>query len=361
MVKEKAEKENRQVYVHGIEILDKQALPWIEFQPEDWHKLPHGAIIVIDEVHKVFPVRPVGSKTPDHVTPIGELRHSGYDMFVITQHPMELDSAVRRRVTTHLHCVRRMGMQACAVREWPRVVENCDKTDKGTVAQHEWVYNKAAYGWYKSAELHTIKRSIPAKLIWLLIAPVMLVIAVVYLYQVFQHQRSGEAIKAAAQANGGVVASSPVSGVYGARDVQLTPAQYAAQFVPRVDGLAHTAPVYDPITKPVRAPYPAACVESVSRCQCYSQQGTRLDVPKNLCHGIAEGGFFMAWDERKTDRDRQSSRVQSGLPAASASVPPTPSEAMGFQYQPAISERVSVLQPDSISQGHSRRRGGSVP
>ncbi|WP_020203355.1 hypothetical protein [Cupriavidus sp. WS] len=31
-------------------------------------------------------------------------------------------------------------------------------------------------------------------------------------------------------------------------------------------------------------------------CQCYSQQGTRLQFDKNQCAQVVEAGFFMAFD-----------------------------------------------------------------
>jgi hypothetical protein len=76
-----------------------------------------------------------------------------------------------------------------------------------------------------------------------------------------------------------------------------TAAEYIDSFSPRFAGLAYTAPVYDDVTKPVVAPYPAACVMSRTRCQCYTQQGTRLDVPGQMCKQITEGGFFVAWNQ----------------------------------------------------------------
>lgn len=289
MIKEWAEKENRQVYYHGIEIFDKQALPWEEFQDATtWHKLPVGSIIVIDEAHKVFPVRPVGSKVPPHVEAIAELRHQGHNLVIITQHPMEIDTAVRRRVGRHMHHVRRFGAQACAIFEWARVVENCDKTRKDAI-QHEWVYKKAAYSWYKSSELHTIKRSIPKKLVILAIAPLLLITAVWYVVSIFDKQRDGVDQAGTQEAQQGQAGQASVV------SKAATSADWIEAHQPRIRGLAYTAPVYDQVTQPVRAPYPAACVQSATRCQCYSQQGTRLDVPKQLCQDIAAGGFFVAW------------------------------------------------------------------
>lgn len=289
MVKEWATKEKRQVYYHGIEILDKEALPWVEFlDPKTWHELPDGCIIVIDEAHKVFPVRPQGSKVPPHVEAIAELRHQGHNLVLITQHPMELDSAIRRRVGRHLHCVRRFGMQACAVFEWSRCVENCDKTRKDAI-QHEWAYNKKAFDWYKSAEIHTIKRKIPKKVFFLVLVPILIGVAIWYVFSIFTKQREPEQV---------AVISSSTSAAPGSQvAVAPSPYKWFEDRTPRVKGLEHTAPVYDNVTQPVRAPYPAACIASSTKCRCYTQQGTLLSTTDEVCRGIAAGGFFVAWDE----------------------------------------------------------------
>ncbi|MEK8084885.1 zonular occludens toxin domain-containing protein [Aquabacterium sp. A3] len=291
MLKERSEKEKRQVYYHGIEILDKVALPWQELvDATKWYELPIGSLIVIDEAHKVFPVRPVGSKVPPHVEAIAELGHYGHDIVIITQHPMELDSAIRRRVGRHIHHVRRFGLEACAMFEWSRCVENCDKTRKDAI-QHEWRYNKAAYAWYKSSELHTIKRNIPKKLLILPLALLLIIAAIWYVVHVFTKQRDGGGEQPQPQ-------QAPITstGDIGARPAgPANPVEWFEAHQPRIRGLAYTAPVYDQVTQPVRAPYPAACIQSATKCQCYTQQGTRLDVPKPLCQDIAAGGFFVAW------------------------------------------------------------------
>lgn len=298
MVKEWADRESRQVYYHGIDILDKEALPWEEFQDaKTWHKLPAGAIILIDEAHKEFPVRPQGSKVPEHVEAIAELRHQGHNLVLITQHPMELDSAIRRRVGRHLHAVRRFGMQACALFEWSRCVENCDKTRKDAI-RHEWAYKTSAYSWYKSAEIHTIKRKIPKKVFVLALAPLVLIFAIWYVYSIFTKQREPEQVSV-------VQSATSVNTPQKAAD---TAESWFQSHTPRVKGLEYTAPVYDTVTQPVRAPYPAACIASASKCRCYTHQGTRLSTPDDVCRGIAAGGFFVAWDEGAGQDAASSSR-----------------------------------------------------
>lgn len=317
MVKEWAEKEKRAVYYHGIEIIDKQALPWTEFtDPTTWHTLPVGSIIVIDEAHKVFPLRPQGSKVPPHVEAIAELRHQGHNLVLITQHPMEVDSAIRRRCGRHLHAVRRFGLQACAIFEWARCVDNCDKTRKDAI-QHEWVYRKEAYAWYKSAEVHTIKRKLPKKLLILAVAPLLVIAAVWYVWRIFDAQHTGQTTGTAPQVSSAASSPTAQGRPTGGNGGPMTRQEWLERYQPRVQGLDYTAPVYDEVTKPTHAPYPAACIQSRTRCQCYTQQGTRLDVPRDLCKGIAEGGFFMAWDEKSQQtvpvaRPQPESKLEGG-------------------------------------------------
>lgn len=52
MVRERAEKEGRTVYFHGIKEL---TLPWVEMHsPESWPDCPDGSIVVIDECQKSY-------------------------------------------------------------------------------------------------------------------------------------------------------------------------------------------------------------------------------------------------------------------------------------------------------------------
>lgn len=132
----------------------------------------------------------------------------------------------------------------------------------------------------------------------------------------------------------------------------MTPAEYVKQFQPRVPGLAYTSPVYDEVTKPVRAPYPAACVQGASRCQCYTQQGTKLEVPKDLCQGIVAGGFFMAWDERKQEQRIEANRAPALQPVGTKDPLPGIINATPG-YTPANSRPIA----DQVADGQNLRHG----
>ena len=114
----------------------------------------------------------------------------------------------------------------------------------------------------------------------------------------------------------------------------LSAADYAASYQPRIEGLAYTAPRYDDATKPINVPYPAACISMGSRCECYTQQATKLPVPLALCSAIVKGGFFNDWQQALTDSAR-------GLPVRSEPVPVPTSRSLQGLDMPAFTVAVS--------------------
>jgi zona occludens toxin len=120
--------------------------------------------------------------------------------------------------------------------------------------------------------------------------------------------------------------------------VKLTPAQYVAQYQARLPDLPHTAPVYDDVTKPVKAPYPAACVASDTRCHCYTQQATRLHVSDSMCRNIVERGYFVAWQEEKALAAPEPRQRPAAAREDLASQPPP--EPTPLQNQPPVTHYV---------------------
>ncbi|MEK6668177.1 MAG: zonular occludens toxin domain-containing protein [Pseudomonadota bacterium] len=280
----------RPVFYSGIPIHRDKLPDWHQLDdPARWFDCPPESIVVIDEAQRLFRPRASGSAVPEYESRLETHRHGGIDLVLLTQQPRLIALNVRELCGRHLHIVRSFGMSRATVHEWPECHMNT-QTRKDSI-KHIYSYNKAVYTWYKSSEAHTYKASIPAKL-WLLGG---IVVGLPILGYVAFAQMSG---KADAPSSAPSVSRALSPSVAASGPKQQSTAEWLAKHQPRVNGLAYTAPAYDEVTKPTRAPYPAACVQSRTRCQCYTQQGTRLDVPKDLCVSISEGGFFMAWDER---------------------------------------------------------------
>ena len=300
--KDEAAKANRPVFHNDIKGLNIPG--WQSWKLEDWQNLPAGAIMVVDEAQFSFPTRGRGAPDP-WVERLTTHRHLGLDFVVITQNPMLLDSYVRRLVDRHFHVVRKFGTHNATIHEFPNgVKENVGSSRDGSI-RHEWRFPKDVFKLYESAELHTVKRRIPMRVWILLLLPVVLAFLVYFIYQ----RMKPDNVQKRLDESAGISRVAPVAGSLPAAPggsprgsgEPVTAVEYAQSFAPRIEGLPHTAPVYDEVTKPVVAPYPAACISSATKCVCASQQGTRLDTPEQLCRQIAGGGFFVAWSQQSVN------------------------------------------------------------
>ena len=319
-VKAKSEKEGRPVFYAGIKGL---TLPWTEIDPLRWFECPANAIVVIDECQRFFGVRGRGQVVPAHAQQLETHRHLGIDLVMITQSPMLLDNHDRSLMATHFHVVRNFGLARATVHEFQACKDNVLKSRTGSI-RHEWAYPKAAYAWYQSAEAHTHKARIPMR-VWIMVAAPIVAAATGWFVWDRWHARmqgapvGSESGPRAVELAGGNAKSGA------SRDGPKSATEYAAGFVPRVSGLAYTAPAYDEVTKPLEAPYPAACVAMGARCSCYTQQGTKLEVTPELCAGVVAGGFFVAWHKSPV------------IPLSAAAEGRREAVSMPFQGAPALS------------------------
>jgi len=278
---------DRPVYYSGIADLK---LPWIEWEATKWDEVPANGIMVIDECQRVFRPRPSGSAVPPYVQALETHRHKGIDLVLITQNPRLLDVNVRALTGKHIHIHRRFGSHTATVMEWPQIKDAC-ATSHGDAFKRSWSYPKDVFKLYKSAEVHTHKLQLPRQ-VWYLVALVLVFIIGVY----WVTSRKMDAIKGGSPST--LTASPPALDGQPSQPRGSGPDGWVPDFRPRIEGLAYTAPAYDQVTKPTRAPLPVACVASGDRCQCYTQQGTRLHTTAQLCRDIVSGGFFLAFDDR---------------------------------------------------------------
>lgn len=164
---------DRAVYVDGIPdlALRHEVAP----DPLDWPNwAPHGALIVIDEVQRIWRPAPAGQAPHKSIAELETHRHKGLDFVIMTQHPNLLHTNVRRLVGRHIH-VRRTAM-GVYVYEWPECV-NPDTAWKNAHVKLRWSHPKKAFGLYKSASIHQqVKHRLP-KAVWFFAASVAAVVA----------------------------------------------------------------------------------------------------------------------------------------------------------------------------------------
>lgn len=321
-VRERQLKENRPVCHNGrFEPTPGGELDgWKKIDFKDWQAEPDGTIFLIDEAHNDLPNRPAGAAVPDAVKMLAEHRRRGFDFYLVTQHPQNLDSFVRRLVGPpgwHRHLKRSFGVDMVSVLEWAAVNPNCEKDGSGkTGSVTMQAYPKEVYGWYKSASLHTGKKRIPAK-VWVFVACLLLIPLLIWFAssKLLAKTEAKAAAKPTAQAG----AAAPIPGLQ-----KLTADQYIEQRSARLKDFPHTAPAYDEVTRPTVAPYPAACVQMGKVCKCYTQQATLLQVSGPVCLQIVAQGFFVDWQQ--TNPQQMPGQLPQALQPSGAALAPPPQQ-----------------------------------
>jgi len=302
-LKPEAERDHRTVFHNDIPGLN---IPGWQVHPaENWMDLPAGSIMVIDEAQFVFPVRARSAANPPHLDKLATHRHLGLDIWVISQHPTLLDNFVRKLVDRHFHVVRAFGTHNATIYEFPTGIENDPAKNRRRegVVLHKWRYPKEVFTWYRSSELHTVKRRIPMR-VWVAVAaflalPLLLWLVYYRLYASHLKPAAGAAapmVESAAAASSSVAVRAVPPKMVDALSAQA----YLDTFRPRIPGLAFTAPAYDALTKPVEAPYPSVCMYTGDHgpCRCWSQRGFRLEVPDMLCRQLAREPMDPYWLRR---------------------------------------------------------------
>lgn len=302
----------RTIYANGIPDL---AIPHEVLEdPTTWPEtVPDGSIIVIDEVQRIWRPRGPGQKVPPDISALETHRHRGLDFYIITQGPRLVDSNIRALAGRHVH-LRDVGILGRYWYEWPECADNCATAWKNAPIKKRYRLPKAAFALYKSASVH-IKpiRSFPLMLVVMLLALAITAALSYRAYTTISARLSPAApIQSASLTD---IKSAPAR-----QDSQVSDLDLAASFEPQIPGLAYTAPRYAEITKATTAPYPAACLNMGKRCQCYTQQGTTLDVPAPLCLQIVKGGFFLDWLQPQEKDVQAKGQPLEGNPGQAAAV-----------------------------------------
>ena len=300
-----SKRDNRPVFYSGISGLNIEG--WTEINAEEWYTCPPNSLIVIDECQRIFRPRTISKDVPLYVSELETHRHKGLDLWMITQHPMLADSALRRLAGKHIHAIRPFGFQGSSLHEWASVKDTCDKSSgRLDSIKSKWAYDKTMFAKYKSAEVHTVKRAIPLKVKIALALPLLIGLLVFYFYKsvdsrVHPKDATGAAL-VAGQAGTSPGAGGAKASFKNARD---DAAQYVFERTPRISNWEASEPRYDELTKPVRVPLPAACVASSRGCKCFSQQATPVNVTEATCKSIVENGFFQDFDDGSGGQSKQ--------------------------------------------------------
>lgn len=322
-------KTRRPIYFHNVQDVDLNFFHGKQLDdPKTWHSLPEHSVIAFDEGQFAFPQR-TKQEPPEYVKKFAVHRHKGFDIYIVTQDPMNLDVYIRRNCNRHFYIHRILGREAATVYEY----DHYESKPQGfheklqAISKTPFRYPKKLYTRYKSATQHTVKKRTPIRLYFLPI----LAIAVVGLIWFAIHRLTnrteiidpGEDISQATQETGGNLFSSRTPAASGTPATSL--AGYIRNFQPVVPGLLHSAPVYADLTQAQSFPKPMCIIYQEdkqspenSSCSCYTQQMTRYETTDYNCRFWVRNGWF---DFTKEDgRERGEDAGQAQAPGASPPV-----------------------------------------
>lgn len=335
-VKERAEKEKRQVYTCNIPGITIEG--WKEIDhPDKWLELPDSCILIVDELQDFWGKAPNGQKVPTPILELSKHGKRGIDIYIITQEPSLVHTTPIGLAEWHYFVKRSFGTENALVYKFQRMQNHPEKLTKKAAEVLPFPYPKKAYTWYKSADVHNIKRKIPAKLLAIPVVALFaagMIWAAVSMFSGVVDKAKGSKPGTAAAAPGQTSPGTNAPGQTNQAKQPMTTAELVASYQPRIEGLPQTAPRYDEITKPTTAPFPAACVQMGKRCNCFTQQGTKLDTPKELCAQIVADGYFMDWQPGQPGQSAPAAGGSGGAPGQKTPVQGNPGQIAEVQLKP---------------------------
>lgn len=282
-----------------------------------WESLPEGSAIFCDEVQDYCGTN-LGKEPPEWVKQLARHRHSGYDFICTTQSPMFLHPFARKLAKPHVHYSRPFNMKGCRY-TWDGVQNDpSTRTAKNLGIRDLVTPNPKVFTLYTSTVLDTHKARPPYKmLIGLALALVVLIVATVFVFMRIKHMTEPAPDVKALETSAVVRASADPIQLDGGNAEASKVVWTETTLKPRIPGNLYTAPVYDTLTAPTDFPRVAACMSSESRgsCNCYTQQGTAIDVPKSACLVFVKNGAFDPWF---TGRNQQLQASNTAQPDAIA-------------------------------------------
>lgn len=184
--------EGRPVYqnIEGLQV-DKFENNHLLFDaPADWTQTPDGSVVMYDECQQPHLYPATGERGQIHDDRLKRMevhRHTGHDLFFITQAPTFVHHHVRKLVGQHIHFYRGHGATRVAKYTWSHTVDNPnDRREQERADFQTFGFDKKLFELYKSSTIHTHKFKIPKKIIF-----IFSLIAVIFAGAAFSFSQGG--------------------------------------------------------------------------------------------------------------------------------------------------------------------------
>lgn len=270
--------------------------------PREWQTLPAGAVLFVDEAQTFFRARSAG-KVPEYISAMETIRHGGVRLVLATQQPNYLDTHLRGLVGRHEHLVRKSGAEKATIYRADMVMDNVRAlAGKKGLDKFEWDFPKEHFANYTSAEVHTVKRQMPARLKAVIALLSVCALVFVGVGVTFAVGATSDVKKAEPSGPVGAPSgASPVTSAFrgGASIPALSVDDYLARQAPRVDVMPWSAPLYD--DRPAVAEPALYCMIGGrgadgngdfkhAGCSCMTEQGTPYPLTYDDCAAVATNG-----------------------------------------------------------------------
>lgn len=280
--------------------------------PDDWRTTPDGSIVYYDEAQQHERFRSgTTANTDDIVQKLQVHRHTGHDIWFITQSPRFLNAFVLDLVGEHYHLHRPYGAKLASVYYWRSCRKQPQSQSSKEVSENEFLfkYPKDLFNYYKSATSHSVKFKIPKKVWYILLAIIVLLIFVFNMLfndktQKFIKPDSSHPVKEQSKQNNALPISQDQLSTECRKGINVEKPECVKYFDELSTGVNNENGTYtikyDP-NKPYDVPYDqfqyqvtstpqfVGCVEWQGKYFAYTQQGTRLNVPQTDCERYMNG------------------------------------------------------------------------
>ena len=304
---------DRPLYFCHIDGLDEKALKAHRLTEEQIQSaplnelVPQGSVVIVDEADYAYPTRASAKEVPPYVKTLKELRHDGFTLILMTQHPTMLDSYLRNLVGKHWHLERKQV--GTKLYEFYRCETNLASAcaAKGVTSDF-YKPDKRAFKYYKSASVHIkFKKKLHPVFYGM---GLLLVCAPLFFYyssgRFKRYVGAEEQPAAVAIAETSAPAQQQAADNYPAAPPMAASVPVGAKvedYRPRIANLQETAPIYDSLRQVADFPRRVACVASADSCNCYSQQATILpNISTAECRAIVKQRPFDPYRKIETER-----------------------------------------------------------
>ena len=307
---------DRPLYFCHIDGLDTRKFKAHELTEEELQSaplneiVPEGSVVIVDEADYTYPVRSSAQKPPPYIQTLKELRHFGFTLILMTQHPTMLDKYVRNLVGRHIHLERKVV--GTFKYEFYRCEENLTAQSFATATKSFYKPPKEAFKYYKSASKHIkFTKKIP-KVFWFVFFcfALLLYFGVPWFGRIYEKAnpsakkeevvqvKESQPLQPSAPVEAELVdlvdvpaPASPAPPSALPEAAASVPEFTEAYYRPRVEGMPETAPIYDGIRSVSRMESVAACIKGRKGCDCYTDFGTKVSIKPETCRDWAENGL----------------------------------------------------------------------